>query len=337
LREWLEVASEGLTVGQRLQVGKELELAATKCLLYEFQKSATEAREHPHGQEEAGPASHPVLTVCRDAAARDHAVQVWMGHQVLAPGMQHGEEADLGTQVLGIGRDGAQGIGCGSKEQVVDDSLVLISDRGDLLRECEDDVEVRTVQKLGLSIFDPLSPCERLTLWAMPVATAVVSDAPMLAGIASLNVAAERSGAASRDRLHDAPLRNRQRPLVLSTIGLTVAAEDIRHFELRTLHERARLEVLGHLGRLCRRQRMRQKIQRTSCGADFVDRQTQIPRGRGQTAMSHQQLDCAQVSTILEQVDREGVPQTVRRDWFGEPTALQRQLACLVDTSACDM
>jgi len=58
--------------------------------------------------------------------------------------------------------------------------------------------------------------------------------------------------------------------------------------------------------RLCRRQRMRQKIQRTSCGADFVDRQTQVAGGSGQRPVPHQQLDRAQVCTVLEQVRREG-------------------------------
>jgi hypothetical protein len=34
-------------------------------------------------------------------------MQVGMMQQVLPPSVEHGEKADLGTQVLGIGADGA--------------------------------------------------------------------------------------------------------------------------------------------------------------------------------------------------------------------------------------
>src|SRR6185503_20094219 len=110
----------------------------------------------------------------------------------------------------------------------------------------------------------------------MAVRTAVVSNAFMFTDTASLTMPAERSGAAGSNGLHDAPLRNGQRPLVLSTIGLPVAAEDIRHFEPGTLHGRARLEVLGCLGGLGWWQRMRQQIQRASRGAHLRDRQAQV-------------------------------------------------------------
>ena len=61
-------------------------------------------------------------------------MQMRMMKQVLAPGVQHGEEADLGAQVLGIGSDGAQGLGGGAEEQAVDERLVLIGDGGNGLR-----------------------------------------------------------------------------------------------------------------------------------------------------------------------------------------------------------
>jgi hypothetical protein len=40
--------------------------------------------------------------------------------QVLAPGVQDGDETDLGTQVLRVGGDGAQGLGGGMEQDVVD-------------------------------------------------------------------------------------------------------------------------------------------------------------------------------------------------------------------------
>ena len=69
--------------------------------------------------------------------------------QGLAPGVQHANKADVGTQMLGIGGDGTQGLGGGPEQDVVDDSLVLKSDRGDLMRQGEDDVKVLDRQQLA--------------------------------------------------------------------------------------------------------------------------------------------------------------------------------------------
>ena len=60
----------------------------------------------------------------------------------LTPGMEHGEEADLGAEVAGVGGDRAQRLGDGAEEQAVDDGLVLGGDLGDRRGHGEDDMEV---------------------------------------------------------------------------------------------------------------------------------------------------------------------------------------------------
>ena len=62
--------------------------------------------------------------------------------QLLAPGVEDGEAADLGTQVLGIGGDRAQGGGHGLEQQVVDHRLVLQRQAGDGFRQSEDHVKI---------------------------------------------------------------------------------------------------------------------------------------------------------------------------------------------------
>lgn len=143
--------------------------------------------------------------------------------------MQHGEEADLGAEMLGVGGDGAQRLGGGAEQQAVDERLVLVGDGGNGLRQREDDVEVPCVEKLGAAILQPLRAGQRLAAGTVPVAAAVEGDAPVAALIARFDVPTERGGAAQLDRRHDAALRGRQRR-VLGTIGLAVATEDIRHF-----------------------------------------------------------------------------------------------------------
>ena len=83
--------------------------------------------------------------------------------------MQDGEEADLCSQMLGISRNRTQGLGHGLEEEVVYHLLVLISDRGNLVRHSEDDVEVITVEKLFLAVFYPLCARQRLALGTMAI------------------------------------------------------------------------------------------------------------------------------------------------------------------------
>ena len=69
-------------------------------------------------------------------------MQVRMMDERLAPGVQHGEEADLGAEVAGVATDRAERVGDGPEEQTVDDGLVLRGDLGDGRGHGEDDVEV---------------------------------------------------------------------------------------------------------------------------------------------------------------------------------------------------
>jgi hypothetical protein len=62
--------------------------------------------------------------------------------QVLAPCMQHGDKADLGTEMLWIGRDHAQRLGRRLKQDRIGHFLVLEGDFSRWRRQCEDDVEI---------------------------------------------------------------------------------------------------------------------------------------------------------------------------------------------------
>ena len=73
------------------------------------EQPAEQSREHAHGEEEAGFAGNPPLAVRRQPPSGDDAVQMGVVEQVLTPRVEHGEEADLGAHVLGVGCDGCGG------------------------------------------------------------------------------------------------------------------------------------------------------------------------------------------------------------------------------------
>lgn len=103
---------------------------------------------------------------------------------------------------------------------------------------------------------------------------------------------------------------------MLFTIGFTVAAKDVRYFQLRAIHRGRWLEMLGWSGLDLRRNRARQQIQWARCRADFAGRDAQIFCGGGQAAMAKQQLDGAHVGARFQQVNRKGMTQGMRCDRF---------------------
>ena|ERR1700720_323612 len=133
-------------------------------------------------------------------------MQMRMEKQILSPTVKYGEKADLGAQMLGIGSDGGQGLGRGSEENAVDEIFVLVNDGSNLFGNREDDMKIVRLENFGRSFFNPLGTCERLTLWTVTVAAAVVTGPLVIAAVAALEMTAEGCGATHLDRGHDAPL-----------------------------------------------------------------------------------------------------------------------------------
>src|SRR6266550_1788602 len=76
----------------------------------------------------------------------------------------------------------------------------------------------------------------------MAVAAAAVTRPLIITTVAAFEMTAESRGATHLDRGHDASLGRGERPIMLLTIGFAVAAEDVRHFQLRAIHRAWRLE-----------------------------------------------------------------------------------------------
>src|SRR5215813_8658491 len=85
-----------------------------------------------------------------------------------APGVQNRGDADVGAQMLGIGRDGYQCLGRGLEQEIVDQCLVLVGDVGDGGRQGEDHMAVGHRQEFGLAFGEPLLCGRTLALRAVP-------------------------------------------------------------------------------------------------------------------------------------------------------------------------
>ena len=239
----IEITAESLGILKGRERRKEAEFAGVEGLLQIGQEQSAEpAGQHPYGQEEIGAARNPAGTVGRDPATRNDTMQVGMKEQVLSPTVQYREEADLGAQMLGIGSDGGQGLGRGSEQNAVDEIFVLVSNRRDLFGEREDDVKIVGLEDFRFPFFEPFRPRQRLAFGAMSIAAAIVAGPLERTAVAALEMTAQGRGAAHLDGGHDAPLCGGERRAMLLSIGFTIAAEDVRHFQLWAIHGAQRLE-----------------------------------------------------------------------------------------------
>jgi hypothetical protein len=103
-------------------------------------------------------------------------MQVGMKEEILSPTVEHGKEADLGTEMFGIGSDGGQGLGRGSEQDAVDDIFVLVSHGGDRFGEGEDDMKIRSRENFRLPL--PLQQTANRLPPTAPWLAAASTDSP---------------------------------------------------------------------------------------------------------------------------------------------------------------
>ena len=137
----------------RVRQGGELpvegELPVIEGAAEQRQELAPEhAAEHAHREEEPGLASEPLRADKRQPAAWHDTVDVRMVLEVLSPGVQDGQQPDLGPEVLRIGSDLLQGLGGGAEQEAIDLPRVPQGDRTEHRRESKDHVKILDWQQL---------------------------------------------------------------------------------------------------------------------------------------------------------------------------------------------
>ena len=72
---------------------------------------------------------NPVRGAWFETAGWDDAVEMRMQKQVLPPGVQNAEEANLGAEVFGVGRNFEHGLSAGAEEQIVQQPGIAQTER----------------------------------------------------------------------------------------------------------------------------------------------------------------------------------------------------------------
>jgi len=87
-----------------------------------------------------------------ETAGGEHAVDERMKLQSLIPGVEHAEEANLGTKMPWIASDLEQSLSTGMKQQVIDHLLVLQGEWGQFARQREDGMHIAGGQKFSFAL-----------------------------------------------------------------------------------------------------------------------------------------------------------------------------------------
>ena len=119
-------------------------------------------------------------------------------------------------------------------------ALMAVADQIDSLadrsRQGEDDVVVRSRQKLRLAFGEPLPRRRALTLRAVPVAAGVVGDAFVRTVLAALDMSAERGGPTGLDRRHHLQLGEAHVTGVSLAPRRPMDAKDVGDLQARPRH-----------------------------------------------------------------------------------------------------
>ena len=122
------------------------------------------------GQEEARRGIDPSRTIGSKTASRNDVMDMGMMLKVLSLAMEYAEEPDVDAEVPWITGGFKQRCGTGAEEKIVKQSLVLEDDRGELVGQSEDDMEVRHGQQLRRTRGQPPGTRVALALGAVSVA-----------------------------------------------------------------------------------------------------------------------------------------------------------------------
>ena len=104
--ERTQPGSEELGMGERCQFSGQMQLTVFEGRLQAGDELAAEhAPQYGDGKEEAWVGSNPAGVIAGESAGGNDTVDMRMELESLVPGMEHAEEADLGSEMGGVARD----------------------------------------------------------------------------------------------------------------------------------------------------------------------------------------------------------------------------------------
>src|ERR1700730_17687840 len=113
--------------------------------------------------------------------------------------MEHREETDLRSEMLGVDGNLQKGFGAGPEQQVVEELLVLQQQWRELVGQGKDHVEVADREEIFLASREPAGTGGVPAVWAVPIATGLEDDGTMATTGALMEMSTQDCGTAVSD------------------------------------------------------------------------------------------------------------------------------------------
>ena len=158
--------------------------------------------------------------------------------QLLAPGVEHGEAADLRAEMLRIPSNVLECLGDGAKEQAIEWVRVLEHQRPQIVWQGKDDMGVGRLEYLALPGREPRGLGRAMAFGAAPVAAGVIRLHFVPTVVALGDMSAQSGRATQRDRAQCPVLRPREGVPIALEKDVAMLAHHIGHFQWRATHGR---------------------------------------------------------------------------------------------------
>ena len=166
-----------------------------------------------------------------ESAGRNDTVDVGMQEQVLSPGVERADDADLRSQVFGIGGDFEQSLSAGGEQQVVEQSWIFQGQQVEFMGHGKDHMKVAGGQKFAFPCRQPAFPCLCLALGAVSVSARVVGDGLITAARALVAMSTQGSGAAALNGTKGFELLKVEARSIPIQEAIALHVEDVGHLE----------------------------------------------------------------------------------------------------------
>jgi len=121
----------------------ETELSLAEVLLQGGKKlTPKDALEHSDGKKEVRACLDPVMAIERQSAGGYHTMDVGVMFELLIPGVEHAEEANLSAEMLRVPCNLKECVGTGLQQEIVEDPFVLQGERRQFTGESKDGMNV---------------------------------------------------------------------------------------------------------------------------------------------------------------------------------------------------
>jgi hypothetical protein len=154
------------------------------------------ATEDLHWEEKVWATGDPPGPVGRQAPSGEDTVEMRMMVELLAPGMEHREAAEVRPEMLGVASDVLERLYHSTKEHAVEHAGIVETQGAEGVGQGKHHMDVRNVKDLALSSGEPGRLRSAVALGAVPIATGVIADL-FVATLVTLRFVAPQGGGAT--------------------------------------------------------------------------------------------------------------------------------------------